>query len=265
MDLRPKTKVDYQRMNKGNLSFSDDIGFASNQTPAKTTQSHSPDISNMASGGIEIDDLDHSIVMLTEDLRRIELEERQLRLHLEIETKRKKIDQMREQWKSMESTQTRVTFQSAPLPPLQRESGLSSFSSAPLQTPQRESGLSSLNSASMDKTFQEDVVMGNAVVPKDVANKALNGNYIDLSKMLIAHSPADHETFAVKDGRLSVTKRQGVPINSYNRWLRAWCNFEELLVAYHLGGGKHLHGLLRIQTFQTGVPKGTHMAGHVFI
>ena len=174
--------------------------------------------------------------MLIGDLHCTELEERQLRLHLEIETKRKKIDQMREQWKSMESTQTRVTFQSAPLPPLQRESGLSSLSSAPLQTPQRESGLGSFNSATMDKTFQEDVVMGNAVVPKDVANKALNGNYIDLSKMLIAHSPADHETFAVKDGRLSVTKRQGVPINSYNRWLRAWCNLEELLVTYHPGG-----------------------------
>jgi hypothetical protein len=80
--------------------------------------------------------------------------------------------------------------------------------------------------------FHEDIVLGDCVVSKDVANKALNGQYVNLSTMLIQDEFEADELLSVASGKLKVSKRHGRPINSYSRWLSAIANYEQLLVTY---------------------------------
>ena len=79
-----------------------------------------------------------------------------------------------------------------------------------------------------------DLVFGSAVVPRDVALSALQGTYADLSKFLIVPNPvAEQETLTLRNGKLSINKKMaGRPINSYQQWLSAWANYEELLICY---------------------------------
>ena len=88
--------------------------------------------------------------------------------------------------------------------------------------------------------FTEDVIFGAAIIPKDTANNAVLGNYANLSKFQIYPSPAtDQECISLKDGNLTVTgKTAGRPINSYGVWLKAWANYEELLIHHHPRGAQ---------------------------
>ena len=77
-----------------------------------------------------------------------------------------------------------------------------------------------------------DVVMGDAVIPAAVITDALQGAFVDLSKFLIIPNPAsEHETVTVRNGKLSFSsKMSGTPISTYEVWLSAWANYEEVLI-----------------------------------
>ena len=80
----------------------------------------------------------------------------------------------------------------------------------------------------------EEVVLGENVVPKDVAVAALQGKYINLGKF--AMSPAinqDQETLTMRNDKLSLVSKL-IPrnISSFEDWLLAWTNYEELLCRY---------------------------------
>jgi hypothetical protein len=83
-------------------------------------------------------------------------------------------------------------------------------------------------------SITSDLVLGDAVVPHDVASAALQGTSVDLSKFLIKpHIVTEQNTFALKNGKLPVNRKMaGRPIHTYQVWLSAWANYEELLVRY---------------------------------
>ena len=108
----------------------------------------------------------------------------------------------------------------------------SSFPTAALQQPSLHP--TSLAGIAPPTQPSSDIVFGNAVVPRDVAASALQGTYADLSKFLIVPDPvAEQETLTLRNGKLSINKKMaGRPINSYQQWLSAWANYEELLIRY---------------------------------
>lgn len=78
-----------------------------------------------------------------------------------------------------------------------------------------------------------DIVVGTAILSNATAASALAGNYADLT-LFTDHQPSDQDTFALKNGKLTVSnKRTGRVILSYQTWLKAWANYEELLVTTH--------------------------------
>ena len=78
-----------------------------------------------------------------------------------------------------------------------------------------------------------DIVVGTAILCNATAVSALAGNYADLT-LFTDHQPTDQDTFALKNGKLTVSnKRTGRVILSYQVWLKAWANYEELLVTMH--------------------------------
>lgn len=116
--------------------------------------------------------------------------------------------------------------QAASLPPLQRNQP----SSAPT--------ISHPPSITVTPTVTDDVVIGGAIIPKDTANQALQGAYVDLGKFLIIPSPAtEQDVVSVRDGKLAIRgKMSSRPITSYHIWTKAWTNYEEFLLTYHLQG-----------------------------
>ena len=81
----------------------------------------------------------------------------------------------------------------------------------------------------------EDVVIGDCVIPRDVAISALCGNYTDLSKFAMSPDPStdQHRIIVGCDGTVSVSnKLSSKPITDYQKWLTAWSNYEQLLLMY---------------------------------
>ena len=79
-----------------------------------------------------------------------------------------------------------------------------------------------------------DIVLGDAVVPLDIVSSAIQGSFVELSKFLIIPNPgAEQETVTVRNNKITVTsKLTGTPITSYELWLSAWANYEEVLMRY---------------------------------
>ena len=86
--------------------------------------------------------------------------------------------------------------------------------------------------------FTDDVLIGAEIIPREVASAAVSGAYADLSRFAIsASSISDGECLTLKDGQIRVSARNsGKQILSYNVWLKAWLNYEELLVHHHPDG-----------------------------
>jgi len=85
--------------------------------------------------------------------------------------------------------------------------------------------------------FTEDIIVGTAIIPKESATRAIRGQYVDLSTLLHFPSTSVEEHVTLKDGQLRLSGRMsGRPITSFLLWLKAWGNYEELLIKYHPRG-----------------------------
>ena len=79
--------------------------------------------------------------------------------------------------------------------------------------------------------FYEDVVIGESVIPSDVASSAVRGNFANLSYFVPQpwHFGEEEYEFDVT----TMTMKPILPaIASYDEWLVAWYAYEELLVQY---------------------------------
>ena len=82
----------------------------------------------------------------------------------------------------------------------------------------------------------EDVVIGDCVIPREVAVSALQGHYADLSKFVMSPNPAceqDKISISRNGKHLTVTNKLAPKsIHNYQMWTMAWANYEELLMRY---------------------------------
>ena len=82
----------------------------------------------------------------------------------------------------------------------------------------------------------EDVIIGDCVIPREVAVAALQGHYADLSKFIMSPNPAceqDKISISRSGKHLTVTNKLAPrPIHNYQMWTMAWANYEELLMRY---------------------------------
>jgi hypothetical protein len=79
-----------------------------------------------------------------------------------------------------------------------------------------------------------DIVLGDAVVPKEIAATAIQGNYVNLANFLMQLNPiVEQDTITLRNGKLSISSKLSTKsITTYQLWLAAWSNFEELLMQY---------------------------------
>ena len=80
----------------------------------------------------------------------------------------------------------------------------------------------------------EDVVLGENIVPKEVAIEAIQGRYVNLGKFaMIAAINQEHDTFTIRNDKFTkISKLTARSIASFDDWLLAWTNYEELLCRY---------------------------------
>ena len=88
------------------------------------------------------------------------------------------------------------------------------------------------------RVFVEDILTGTDIIPREVAAAAVTGAYADLSCFAISASPvSDGERLTLKDGQIIVSAcNSGKQISCYIVWLKAWLNYEELLLHQHPAG-----------------------------
>jgi len=90
--------------------------------------------------------------------------------------------------------------------------------------------------ASAGISMPGDMVIGTAILPHSILAAALAGHYVDLC-LFADHHPSEPDTFALKNGKLTVSsKRTWRVVHSNQAWLKAWANYEELLVTMHPDG-----------------------------
>lgn len=80
----------------------------------------------------------------------------------------------------------------------------------------------------------DDVIVGTAIIPRDSVDKATKGLYVDFSNLLNFPSATREERVTLRDGQLRISgKVPSRPISSFHLWLKAWGNYEEILLSYH--------------------------------
>ena len=82
------------------------------------------------------------------------------------------------------------------------------------------------------EVFKEDIIVADCIVPKETANKVINGQYVNLSLLLIKDEYEDDEHLSIFKGSLKIRKRHGKPIADYDRWLEAMFNYEYFLTNF---------------------------------
>ena len=86
--------------------------------------------------------------------------------------------------------------------------------------------------STIKEVFKEEITIADSIVSKETANKIVNAQYVNLSKLLIKddfHEQGSHVTVCNDD--LKVGKCNGPPIENYDLWIEAMLNYEALLSA----------------------------------
>ena len=109
-----------------------------------------------------------------------------------------------------------------------------------------------VNLAPTPEIFKADIIIADCIVAKEVANKAVNAQYVNLSLLLVKDDYEEEDHLSINKGSLKVSKRRGKPIDTYDRWIEAMLNYEQILTTFstdsQLNGKlaayrRYIHGL----------------------
>ena len=80
----------------------------------------------------------------------------------------------------------------------------------------------------------ETVVMGECVIPKDIAVSAIQGNYVNLGQFAMVPDPTqESDTLTFSNNKLTIkSKLTPKTLSTYDDWCTAFTNYEDLLCTY---------------------------------
>ena len=82
------------------------------------------------------------------------------------------------------------------------------------------------------EVVKDDIIVADAIVPKDVVNKLIAAQYVNFSSLLMKDVTDAEQSLKWKAGHLKVNDQVGPPISDYNLWIEAMLNFEHILTSF---------------------------------